>query len=167
VLNNLTAWAHTTGAIRLQSDGMAWRPLVHIRDISRATIALLDASADEIRGEAFNIGTVDQNYRIRTLAEIVQRRMPACEIAFADGVSADPRSYRVDFAKFAAQFPAFAYEWSAERGADELASAYEEVGLTVSELTGDLYIRLGRLKRLLDEAALVDGLRWADAQAAR
>jgi nucleoside-diphosphate-sugar epimerase len=167
VLNNLTAWAHTTGAIRLQSDGMAWRPLVHIRDISRATIALLDASADDIRGEAFNIGTVDQNYRIRTLAEIVQRRMPACEIAFADGVSADPRSYRVDFAKFAAQFPAFAYEWSAERGADELASAYEEVGLTVSELTGDLYIRLGRLKRLLDEAALVDELRWADAQAAR
>ena len=26
VLNNLVAWAHTTGAIRLQSDGWSWRP---------------------------------------------------------------------------------------------------------------------------------------------
>ena len=77
VLNNLTAWAHTTGAIRLQSDGTAWRPLVHIEDISRAMAALLAAAADAVRGAAFNIGTAEQNYRIRTLAEIVQRRMPA------------------------------------------------------------------------------------------
>ena len=45
VLNNLVAWAHTTGAIKLLSDGSSWRPLVHIRDIARATLALLDAPA--------------------------------------------------------------------------------------------------------------------------
>ena len=61
VLNNLVAWAHTTGAIRLLSDGMSWRPLVHIRDIARATLALLAAPSGDVAGEAFNIGRTDQN----------------------------------------------------------------------------------------------------------
>jgi nucleoside-diphosphate-sugar epimerase len=162
VLNNLIAWAHTTGAIRLQSDGTAWRPLVHIRDISKAAVALLAASPNAIRGEAFNIGTAEQNYRIRTLAEIVQTRMPDCEIAFAQGVSADPRSYRVDFSRFATRFPNCRFEWTAERGADELATAYDEVGLTVEELSGERYLRLGRLRRLLEDGRLVDELRWSE-----
>jgi nucleoside-diphosphate-sugar epimerase len=92
VLNNLVGWAHTTGAIRLQSDGSSWRPLVHIRDIAKATLALLDAPAEEISGEAFNIGSDEQNYRIRQLAEIVHERLPDCEITFAEGASPDPRS---------------------------------------------------------------------------
>ena len=160
VLNNLTAWAHTTGAIRLQSDGTSWRPLVHIADISKATLTLLTAPVAEVRREAFNIGTAEQNYQIRTLAEIVQRRMPSCEITFADGVSADPRSYRVDFGKFARTFPESVFEWTAERGADELATAYDEIGLTADELTGERYLRLGRLKRLLADGSITGDLRW-------
>ena len=45
VLNNLVAWAHTTGSIRMQSDGTPWRPLVHVRDVARAALALLTAPA--------------------------------------------------------------------------------------------------------------------------
>jgi nucleoside-diphosphate-sugar epimerase len=159
VLNNLVAWAHTTGAIRLQSDGTAWRPLVHIRDIGRATIALLDAPADAVAGEAFNIGTAEQNYRIRDLAEIVKGRLPHCEVTFAEGASPDPRSYRVDFAKFASHFPDCRFEWTAERGADELADAYAREELTLERFQGPSYIRLGRLKQLLEAGALDDALR--------
>ena len=43
VLNNLVAWAVTTGLIYLKSDGSPWRPIVHIEDISRAFIAALEA----------------------------------------------------------------------------------------------------------------------------
>jgi nucleoside-diphosphate-sugar epimerase len=160
VLNNLVAWAHTTGAIRLQSDGSAWRPLVHIRDIAKATIALLEAPADAIRGRAFNIGTDEQNYTIRRLAEIVQQRLPECEIEYAEGASPDTRSYRVDFSRFHGAFPDCTFEWTAERGADELATAYAAVGLTADELSGERYLRLGRLKHLLADGALGDGLRW-------
>jgi nucleoside-diphosphate-sugar epimerase len=163
VLNNLVAWAHTTGAIRLQSDGTSWRPMVHIRDIAKATIALLEAPLESIRGEAFNIGTNEQNYRIRDLAEIVHERLPDCEVAFAAGATSDARSYRVDFGKFAGRFPDCVLEWTAERGADELATAYEQVGLDAAELTGDRYLRLGRLRLLLEGERLGDGLRWRDA----
>jgi nucleoside-diphosphate-sugar epimerase len=161
VLNNLVGWAHTTGAIRLQSDGMSWRPLVHVADIARATLALLEAPADLVRGEAFNIGTDEQNYRIRELAEIVHERLPSCEVTFAEGASPDPRSYRVSFAKFASTFPDCRFEWTAERGADELATAYERVGLTLEEFEGDRYLRLGRLKRLLANDELDRTLRRA------
>lgn len=160
VLNNLVAWAHTTGAIRLLSDGRSWRPLVHIRDIARATVALLEAPAAEIAGEAFNIGSAEQNYRVGELAEIVRRRLPRCDVKFAGDASPDPRSYRVDFSKFAEQFPGFEYEWTAERGTDELAEAYERVGLSLEEFEGDGYIRLSRLKRLLASGALDGDLQW-------
>ena len=46
VLNNLVAWAVTTGLIYLKSDGSPWRPIVHIEDISRAFIAALEAPED-------------------------------------------------------------------------------------------------------------------------
>ena len=160
VLNNLVAWAHTTGAIRLQSDGMSWRPLVHVRDVARAALALLDAPAELVTGEAFNIGSAEQNYRIRELAEIVHERLPGCEVTFAEGAVSDPRSYRVDFSKFADAFPAFRFEWTAERGADELATAYGDVGLTLEDFEGHLYVRLNQLRRLLEAGELGDDLRW-------
>ena len=162
VLNNFVAWAHTTGAIRLLSDGMSWRPLVHIRDIAKVTLALLDAPAEKVKGEAFNIGTTEQNYRIRDLAEIVQRRLPHCEVAYASDASPDPRSYRVDFSKIATRFPDCRLDWTADLGTDELATAYEREGLTLDELQGGhRYIRLNQLKRLLDADALDSELRWA------
>jgi nucleoside-diphosphate-sugar epimerase len=166
VLNNFVAWAHTTGAIRLLSDGMSWRPLVHIRDIAKVTVVLLAAPPDLIAGEAFNIGSSEQNYRIRDLADIVRRRLPDCEVTYASDASPDPRSYRVDFSKLAATFPDCILGWTAERGTDELATAYEREGLTLDELDrGHRYIRLNHLQRLLDADALQGDLRWAAGHA--
>jgi nucleoside-diphosphate-sugar epimerase len=160
VLNNLVGWAHTTGAIRLQSDGTSWRPLVHVRDVARATAVLLDAPADVVSGQAFNIGSAEQNYRIRDLAEIVHARLPECEVTFAEGAMSDPRSYCVDFSKFANTFPGCRFEWTAERGADELATAYEAAGLTFDDFQGHRYVRLNQLRRLLDNGMLGPDLRW-------
>jgi nucleoside-diphosphate-sugar epimerase len=165
VLNNLVAWAHTTGAIRLQSDGTSWRPLVHVRDVARAALTLLAAPEEIVAGEAFNIGSAEQNYRISELAEIVHERLPECEVTFAEGASPDPRSYRVDFSKFASAFPECEFEWTAERGADELATGYEHVGLTLEEFQGHRYIRLNQLRRLLDSGSLDPDLRPVSAAA--
>jgi nucleoside-diphosphate-sugar epimerase len=166
VLNNLVAWAHTTGAIRLLSDGTSWRPLVHVQDIARATIALLAAPTEEIEGEAFNIGSADQNYRIRHLAETVHDRLPECEVTFASDASPDPRSYRVDFSRFASRFPDCRFEWTAEGGVEELVAAYERANLTLEDFEGDRYVRLGMLKRLLATHRIDDDLRWRDGAAA-
>jgi nucleoside-diphosphate-sugar epimerase len=159
VLNNLAAWSHTTGRIRLLSDGSAWRPLVHVRDVAKATLALLDAPEEQIRGEAFNVGSNDQNYLIRDLAEQLSE-ITGCVVEVAEGSSADQRSYRVDFSKFGRLLPGLALDWNAERGGRELVDAYRRVGLTTDEFDGDRFVRLRRLRRLLDEGALDASLRW-------
>ena len=97
VVNNLVAWAHTTGKILLKSDGKAWRPIVHVEDICRAFIAALEAPIESVAGEVFNIGRTKDNIRINNLASMIAQAMPGCQIEYADGASADKRSYRVDF----------------------------------------------------------------------
>ena len=159
VLNNLAAWAHTTGRIRLLSDGTAWRPLVHVRDVAKSALALLEAPEDQIRGEAFNVGTDEQNYLVRELAEVLAQ-VTGCEIEIAEGSSADSRSYRVAFSKLARTFPDLALEWNAERGAQELVDAYRKLGLTSEDFQGNRYIRLRRLLSLLQADQLDADLHW-------
>ena len=99
VLNNLVAWAVTTGKIHLKSDGTPWRPIVHIEDISRAFIAALEAPVEAVFNEAFNVGQTAHNYQISDLAEIVADVVPGCEVELAEGAGPDTRSYRVSFEK--------------------------------------------------------------------
>lgn len=158
VLNNLCAWAHTTGRIRLLSDGMAWRPLVHVQDVARAALTLLEAPEEQVGGEAFNVGTEEQNYLVRELAEVVSS-VTGCTIELAQGSEADQRSYRVDFSKLMRTFPDLALQWDAERGARELIDAYRRVDLTWDDFEGDRYVRLRRLRSLLDHGELDPDLR--------
>src|SRR6185312_8306097 len=69
VLNNLTAHAFTRGKVYLKSDGTAWRPIVHIEDISRAFVAALEAPSALVANEVFNVGLSSENYQVRELAE--------------------------------------------------------------------------------------------------
>ena len=124
VLNNLVAWAHTTGRILMKSDGTPWRPIVHIEDISRAFAAVLAAPIDVVQGQAFNVGLSEHNYRIRELAEIVAEALPGCRIEFADGAGPDKRCYRVSCEKIRAVLPEFRPEWDAARGVEELVDTY-------------------------------------------
>jgi nucleoside-diphosphate-sugar epimerase len=160
VLNNLAAWAHTTGRIRLLSDGSAWRPLVHVQDIARITLALLEAPREVVHAQAFNIGSSEQNVRIRDLADTLHRLLD-CEVELSDDATPDPRSYRVDFSKLRSALPGLSCEWTPDLGAQELAEAYSTIGLTREEfLDAGRYTRLAQLKRLLAEERLDEDLRW-------
>lgn len=160
VLNNLVAWAHTTGVVRLLSDGSAWRPLVHVEDVARAVQAVLEAPAEAVAGEAFNVGSDGDNYRVRELAEIVREAVPGSAVELGEGAGSDPRSYRVDFSKFAAAFPEHVARWTAPAGARELAEAYRAAGLTLERFQGDSFTRLARLRYLRERGRLDEELRW-------
>ena len=164
VLNNLVAWAFTTGKIHLKSDGTPWRPIVHIEDISRAFIAALEAPADQVFNEAFNVGQTAHNYRIRDLAEIVAGVVPNCTVEFADDASPDKRSYRVSFEKIRRRLPAFKPQWDARLGAEQLYKAYRSSDLTLDEFEGPRYQRIGHINKLLAEGVLDPGLRCSQPQ---
>ncbi|MEH2475567.1 nucleoside-diphosphate-sugar epimerase [Nitrobacteraceae bacterium AZCC 2161] len=164
VLNNLVAWAFTTGKIHLKSDGTPWRPIVHIEDISRAFIAALEAPADQVFNESFNVGQTAHNYRIRDLAEIVAGVVPNCTIDFADDAGPDKRSYRVSFEKIRRKLPEFKPQWDARMGAEQLYKAYRSSGLTLEEFEGPRYQRIGHVKKLLAERILDPELRYLQPQ---
>jgi len=159
VLNNLVAWAYTTGLVYLKSDGSPWRPIVHIEDISRAFIAVLNAPRQVVHNQAFNVGINQENYRIRELAEIVKETVPGCRVEYAKDAEPDKRTYRVDFSKIARLLPEFKPEWNARRGAQELYQAYQEYGVKLEEFEGPKYKRVDHIKQLLAAGILDANLR--------
>jgi len=163
VLNNLVAWAFTTGKIHLKSDGTPWRPIAHIEDISRAFIAALEAPVDAVFNEAFNVGQTAHNYRIMDLAQIVAKIVPDCEIEYATDAGPDRRSYRVSFEKIGRKLPQFKPRWDAKKGAEQLYEAYQASRLTLEEFEGPRYQRIGHIKKLIAEGILGADLRYCAA----
>jgi len=160
VLNNLVAWALTSGKVLLKSDGTPWRPIVHIEDISRAFLAVLEAPREAVHAQAFNVGRNDQNYRILEIAQIVKDTVPGCEVAFAEGAGPDKRNYRADFSKIARVLPGFQPRWDARKGARELYEAYRSIGLQLEDFEGPRYRRIDQIRRLMSAGNLGTDLRW-------
>jgi nucleoside-diphosphate-sugar epimerase len=160
VLNNLVAWAFTTGRVKLLSDGTPWRPIVHIEDIARTFLAVLAAPRERVHDRAFNVGRTSENYRIRELAEIVAATVPGAVVEIAPGASPDRRTYRVDCGRLERVLPELRLRWDARRGARELYDAYRAAELRREDLEGPTYSRLGRIRRLLESGDLAPDLRW-------
>jgi nucleoside-diphosphate-sugar epimerase len=120
VVNNLVGWAHTTGKVRIMSDGKAWRPLVHCEDIARACAASLDAPRTMIHNQAINIGVDAENYQVRDVAEIVRATVPGSVVEFSGETGADPRNYRVDLTKANRVMPRLTPQWNLATGAAEV-----------------------------------------------
>ena len=160
VLNNLMAYALTSQRVFLKSDGLAWRPIVHIADISRAFIASLEAPREAVHGEIFNVGITTENYRVREIAEIVRATVPGSSLAYASDAGGDKRSYRVDCSKITMRLPNFRPQWTAAAGARELNARYSEFGLQQEDFEGPRYQRLAYLKSLFSEGSLDTSLRW-------
>ncbi|MGH8626114.1 MAG: NAD-dependent epimerase/dehydratase family protein, partial [Gammaproteobacteria bacterium] len=159
VLNNLTAWAFTTGRVHIKSDGTPWRPIVHVEDIGRAYLAALEAPREQVHNQAFNVGTTTENYQIRELAVLVEEIVPNSRIEYAVDAGPDKRCYRVDCTKIAKTLPAFKPQWTARRGVQELYEAYRRIGLTLEEFEGAKYKRIAHVKQLIAEGWLDRELR--------
>ena len=159
VVNNLTAVAMTTGEVRLQSDGTPWRPLVHIEDISRAFLAMLEAPRELVHDEAFNVGRAQDNVQIRQIAEMVRDAVPGSTVTLAEDAGPDLRNYRVDFSKLEDTFPDLKLRWTVREGVEELVGAYARYGLTYDDFNSSRFVRLRRIRELLTAGAVDEMLR--------
>jgi nucleoside-diphosphate-sugar epimerase len=160
VLNDFVASALATGRIFIKSDGTPWRPIVHIRDIIGAMIAVLEAPRDVIHNATFNVGQTTENYRISELAEIVLETVPNCRIEYAPGGGPDKRCYRVNCDRIQDSLPNFRPQWTARNGAQELYDAYRAAGFTAGDLESGRYFRIHSIRRLLKDGHLDPSLRW-------
>ena len=162
VVNNLTGYAITTGEVFMKSDGTPWRPLVHIADISRAFLAVIEADRDPIHDVAFNVGGTDENYQIREVAKIVESIVPNSRIAFADSAGPDLRNYRVGSRQDRQDSHGLQTRVDSRKGVEELYAAFVAQKLTVEDLTSGRLQRIDRIDQLLNSGALDADLRWHD-----
>jgi nucleoside-diphosphate-sugar epimerase len=166
VVNNLTAYAFTTGQVLLKSDGSSWRPLVHIEDISRAFLAILEAPRELVHDVPFNVGRTEENYKIRDVATIVGEIVPGSEVTFAEGASPDIRNYRVNCDKIAQTLPAFQPQWTVRKAVEELYEAYLANGLELDDFLSRRFMRIKHVRELQAEGVLDDHLRRLEATVA-
>lgn len=159
VLNNLAGLAWTTKCIRMTSDGTPWRPLVHVEDICGAIMASLDAPAEVVANEVFNVGDDGQNYRIREIVDAVAKTFPGCSVEVGSS-RGDNRSYRVSFQKIRKHLPKFRCQWDVDRGARQLRGVFEQIGMTEQVFTAPAFTRLQQLKQLLTTQQIDANLHW-------
>ena len=155
VVNNLTAVAMTTGQVRLESDGSPWRPLVHIEDISRAFLAVLEAPRELVHDEAFNVGRPEDNVQVKDIADLVRDAVPGSRVSLAEDAGPDLRNYRVDFSKLAETFPDLNLRWRVRDGVDELVAGLRQARPDVLTTSSARFVRLRRIRELLRTAWLM------------
>jgi len=160
VFNNLIGSAIATGKVILYSDGTPWRPVVHIEDIVRSFMAVLEAPVSAIHNEAFNNGCDFLNRQIIELAEIAVKTVPGSSLEIRSAPDADQRTYRANFSKFARTFPDFQFKWRAEEGAVDLYEKLKVIGLAFDQFNGPHFTRLKWLNHLRSSARLDPQLRW-------
>jgi nucleoside-diphosphate-sugar epimerase len=160
VVHNLIASALTTGEVLIKSDGSPWRPLIHVEDICRGFLAVLEAPRDVIHDQAFNVGRDDQNFQVKEIAEVVAAAVPGSKVVYAPGGEPDLRDYRVDFSKIHACLPEFKPQWGLEESVAELVETFRGHRLSLDELDGPRHIRLLRIQELRASGALDGQLRW-------
>ena len=163
VVNNLVGYAFTTGDVLIKSDGMPWRPLVHIEDIARAFVAVLEAPRELVHNEAFNVGMTAENYRVREVADMVAQTVPGSKVTYAGDASPDARNYRVSCDKIRARLPAFQPRWTVRDGIEQVYDTLCRHGTSAEEFLSSQFIRLKRIRELQSAGALDDMLRWRAA----
>ncbi|RMF70623.1 MAG: NAD-dependent epimerase/dehydratase family protein [Alphaproteobacteria bacterium] len=152
-VNLMTLHAVRDGRIIVMGGGRQWRPFVHVRDVARAALLAIEAPAEQVAGEVFNIA--HSNVQIRALAYLVRENLPfMVEITMAPD-DPDRRNYRVDAGKAARHLGFMAARDPAE-GVREIYEALKrgEVDEEPQAYTVRWYQALMDAERLVREVAL-------------
>tara|TARA_B100000686_G_C16644063_1_gene891789 strand:+ start:152 stop:1129 length:978 start_codon:yes stop_codon:yes gene_type:complete len=155
VFNNLVACAYTTGKIEIKSDGTPWRPVVHVRDVSSAFIAGLEAPEAIVANKSFNVGIPNGNFTVKDLAEAAQKVVPGSTLSFTGEHGSDARTYKVGFRRILTELKDyFKPEWDLIRGGRELIELFQKVHFTEEQFRGPSCIRLMKLNQMIQSNVL-------------
>jgi nucleoside-diphosphate-sugar epimerase len=162
VLNDFVAQGLLFGKVVVMSDGKPWRPVIHVEDVARSFLHVLEAPVHLVHNQAFNNGADHLNYQIIELANIVAETVPGTLVEVHADAGADQRTYKASFEKIKRTFPKFSFRWNARTGAKELYDAYRHVGLAVDDYEGKRFVRLRWLQYLIESRSVDGSLRWSE-----
>jgi nucleoside-diphosphate-sugar epimerase len=147
VTQNLVAYGYVSGIITILSDGLPWRPLIHVQDVADAFCLVLESPREKIHNQAFNIGHQENNIQVKNIAEMVKEVMPNTKVEIKNENPSDNRSYRVDFSKIYSL--GFNPRYTILDGIKEVYQAFQKVGLTKDDFESSKYITLKKYQELV------------------
>lgn len=153
VINLMTLCAYKNRKLFVMGGGSQWRPLVHVRDVARAFLLMMEAPREKVAGQAFNVGSNAQNFQIYQIAQMVRDVVPHTELEVVPD-DPDKRSYNVSFDRIEREL-GFAVEKSPYEGIVEVKQALErgKVDDSISTKTVHYYKYLLDAERLLQEVS--------------
>ena len=154
VLNNLSGLAWTTKKIAMTSDGTPWRPLVHGLDIAQAIRCVLDAPRDVVHNEIFNVGSTEQNYRVREIAEIVGDEFPGCEVTLRRRRRRTTAATGCRSTRSPTSCRASRASGTPQRAPQQLHEVFGSIDLDEATFTGRGHTRLLQLEHLIATSQL-------------
>jgi len=164
VVNNLVAWAKSTSQVLLKSDGMAWRPLIHVQDVAKVFVAMLEAPQFDVFNQGFNLVPQGENYIIRDVAQRIAARLENVTVQFEESGSRDARNYRVSGRKLTSLLGEGWQQNTLDSGIDELGAAFSGSDLKVADFEGARYQRLAHLLGRIERGELREDLTPTDGQ---
>ena len=166
VLNDFVASAISSNRITILSDGTPWRPLIDVKDMSRAIDWGMNREP-ECGGTflAINVGRTEWNYQVKDLAYEVQKIFSNIEIEINSNAQPDKRSYRVDFSLYKDLAPNHQPQIDLRQTIMGLKNGLEKINFCDQEFRNSEYIRLKVLSRLRESGLLTDRLKWINRSA--
>jgi nucleoside-diphosphate-sugar epimerase len=157
-INGMTYGAWENGVIPLMRDGSQWRPMVHVEDTTDVMCLLLEAEANLINGEIFNVGSNRNNYQLGPLSEEIAQALPL-EVKIEWYGDPDHRSYRVNFHKIK-EVLKWEAKYTAADGALQIFRALENGSIKKTEQTITLnwYKKLIEWESTIQEISMYGGI---------
>ena len=152
-INGMSYGAWKDGVLPLMRDGSQWRPMVHVKDTAAAICFMLEADMDKVNGEIFNVGSEENNYQLKPLAEKVAEAVPR-DVTIEWYGDPDHRSYRVSFNKI--ESLGYKARYVAEDGVREICDALEKGVLDKTDKTITLkwYQELVKWNQIINQVQL-------------
>jgi nucleoside-diphosphate-sugar epimerase len=132
---------------------------VHVEDICRSFLAMLEAPRELVHDEPFNVGRDEDNVQVRDIAAIVRDAVPGSTVSLSADAGPDLRNYRVDFSKLVGTFPELSLQWNVPAGVRELVGAYSDYDFSFDDFVSSRYVRLRWINQLLAAGFVDDMLR--------
>ncbi len=154
VINIMTLHAYKNRKIYIVGGGKQWRPLIHVRDVSRAFQAVMEAPREKVAGEAFNVGSNDQNFQVFQVAQMVRDVVPNTDVIVVPD-DPDKRTYNVEFSKISRTLD-YKTVTSPYEGIVEIKQALERglVDDVIQTRTVEFYRYLLEAQKVLNEVCL-------------
>lgn len=153
ILNNFLMNAFYRNKITIVSNGLPWRPVLHVMDLCKVIKNLIDKNYKNINGKAFNIGLNNGNYRVVDLALKVLQKLKGISIQIINTHDKDQRTYKVSFKRIYKLCGKDIICKDVDYGINEMTKYFKKINLN-KQMIENKTVRINHLKFLIKKGKI-------------